>query len=168
MFCTRLAIKLHPLRVRATDSIRISILSYTNASVSFLPTFGDRFSAHQNKGEGYPVLLFLPLLLLPLSPPSLRFSLPWPITMNSNVRQTAHLSGNNQWHSCIQDSARRPSVAAELAGVPAASQSESDPDAPLFAQSEEMNEDAQCSRWRPTSTNVGSMTFFLSPNKDKK
>lgn len=159
MFCTGLAIKLHPVRVGATDSIRICILSYTDASVSFLPTFGDRFSAHQNEGEGYPVLLFFHLLLLlPLSPPSLRSSLLWPIAMNSNVRQTARLFGNNQWHSCIQDSARRPSVAAELAGVPAVSQSESDPDAPLFAQWEEMNEGAQWSRWKPTSTNVGFMT----------
>lgn len=56
------------------------------------------------------------------------------IAMNSNVRQTTRLSGNNQWHSWIQDSSRCPSVAAELAGVPAVSQSESDPDAPLFAQ----------------------------------
>lgn len=54
----------------------------------------------------------------------------------------APLGGNNQRRSRIQDSARRPSVAAELAGVPAASQSESDPNAPLFAR-REMNEDAQ-------------------------
>lgn len=89
------------------------------------------------------------------------------LTMNSNVRQTTRLSGNNQWHSWIQDSSRCPSVAAELAGVPAVSQSESDPDAPLFAQWEEMNEGAQWSRWKPTSTIVGFMTFFYLIIKEK-
>lgn len=90
----------------------------------------------------------------------------WPIATNSSARQTALLSGNNHWHLCIQDSARRPSVAAELAGVPAVSQSESDPDAPLFAHWEQMNEGAQ---WSPPS---GFMTFFpsdfLIKEKNKK
>lgn len=65
------------------------------------------------------------------------------MAVNSAGRQTARLSGHNQRQPRVQDSARRPSVAAELAGVPAVSQSEGDADAPLFAQREGMNEGAK-------------------------
>lgn len=151
--------KLHPFS--APDSVRVRILSCTDASVSFLATLGDHFSAHQNEGDGYPVLLFLRLLLL--RPPSPPFS---PFTLLSDRRRRvptsvrhAPLGGNNQRSSRIQDSARRPSAAAELAGVPAVSQSESDPDAPLFAR-REMNEDAQWSQWTPPLPKIG--VYFIS------
>ena len=133
-----------------TDSIMISLLSYMDASVWFLPTFGAPISAHQTRGRK--------LSGPPRSPSP-------PVNGGSTFRSKKGLKLLGQlarspavgtitgarasrrrwwwwwWWWREEESASDPSVVAELAaqqrrgvgGGPAGSQSDGDPDAPLFA-----------------------------------